>query len=1318
MAVTVRRLRRAESWTDWKAAGGTRQYVVDKVLSCRSRTSLINDQLSLVVALGNPALEHLLTRTIIRLDQSDSVYDEWLIVDRATDEVAGTVTLTAASIRSTEVSESALIERDDSDGVVVFDFESLGLTPEEHITQWILPALATAGITWIDIGTITPIAPIDMAFQWDTPLSALLHIASVTQCELDIRRNGDTEYLIDLISKVNETAQRADMRIDKNLVNITADEDTIDQATRVFPRGANAEESSATMSRALWKVDAVASNVLTLSDPAGGPGPIQVDDQLNNRYLRKPDGTLTQVNDCDATNQTVTVASAAGLAVDDQIQFRYNSWGKDLVYLDDPAAIADYGIKVGIKDVPNTPGTNNLLKNPFMRDWPSTLPVGWSEVGAPTTTKQTAAPYTAMGGASIKVESTDAGEGVVSDTMPLSVSPEHPYISGYGRLWVVSGSVRVELVLITPDGEVIMPVGPVASNSIIGQWEDLGVSGINGDELEATEAAIRIVQNGSTPAVFYVDAAQLTESPSQEPLVEGSGGTALWQAANEVLRTSSLPKVQYSIPLVDLEQLDPVKWAETALIIGAPARVRSPRLDVDILTRLLEINRDYINANGTSVVLSNKFDDLTDFLAAFHRRGRRTPTTTEPESGESLDISVPPLLNIRINRANSKLTAIVIGGPGTYQTRALARLDRYPTGDELDASSPSPAGQKTGVFVDILQLVTAKRFYVAGRAYNEAGEGTAIQTLEGEWLGIDATPGADVVIGTITSLADKIIFEVAFDLECAYCLCWITEWTTDPGTVASVEGVAAQPFRILELGKEAFEPGISQPVAFPISGPDNFLGVTFVPFDHLAKRGPRPKTYKIQGSLGIIGDDGEDAEDPLDIFGAALAVWYDPVQQTGYSDDDELIDVDDFSGNANTGTADFVGEGIYAIAGNARYKTNQHNGLPMFRFVRSSAAFNTLVQWIDTPPDIATLTDGCFMLVVGKRIDHHEHNIVARFATTANPAQNFARVTETHGDGFNNKLQWRSAEANVNKTIDASLTTDLFAYGIRFASVSEALQWFNGIIDATNGTFDPSGDADQLGFWRIGEGDYLIGDFIFAVGDITFSQVSKAFTYVNKKWSSSVDVPLGPQPDPPAGAVQVDQTSSSITINVEMPATAPDYIRIYMASRVIDVAVTVGGGAIQTIVIDGLSPNKIYRMLLKSVEDGVESFPLIIFTHTDPLEDEALDTPAALTASYSRGDQSIVIHLDRTTLNHPSDTDYLVEASDVSGGPYSSTASVSGAISGAVVSIPFPWPQRPDTSQEVYYRVKAISDGWPDSNWSAEESIFIFRSGVAPLSPP
>ena len=128
------------------------------------------------------------------------------------------------------------------------------------------------------------------------------------------------------------------------------------------------------------------------------------------------------------TRQRVVEYLLGEMPVDDLIQFRRDSSGMDLVYLEDPFARTDYGIKVAIKDVPDTPGTNNLLKNPFMRDWPGTLPVGWNEVNFPTITKQTAAPYTAFGGASIKVETADSGDGVISDAVPISVSTEHPWV--------------------------------------------------------------------------------------------------------------------------------------------------------------------------------------------------------------------------------------------------------------------------------------------------------------------------------------------------------------------------------------------------------------------------------------------------------------------------------------------------------------------------------------------------------------------------------------------------------------------------------------------------------------------------------------------------------------------------------------------------------------------------------------------------------------------------------------------------------------------------------------------------------------------------
>jgi hypothetical protein len=117
-------------------------------------------------------------------------------------------------------------------------------------------------------------------FQWDTPLGVLQRIADATEMELDIRRSGGG-YVIDLISSIASTAPIADVRYDRNLQpGSQKGLSSIEQTTRVFPRGAQEGETHATMARATWKVSNIAGFVVTLVDPAGGVGPIQFDGQL------------------------------------------------------------------------------------------------------------------------------------------------------------------------------------------------------------------------------------------------------------------------------------------------------------------------------------------------------------------------------------------------------------------------------------------------------------------------------------------------------------------------------------------------------------------------------------------------------------------------------------------------------------------------------------------------------------------------------------------------------------------------------------------------------------------------------------------------------------------------------------------------------------------------------------------------------------------------------------------------------------------------------------------------------------------------------
>jgi hypothetical protein len=697
-----------------------------------------------------------------------AIFDEYKIIDRTVDHQSANLVLTAQPFRVTDLAGAGLIARKDSDGVIVYDFEVLGLTPTEILNNWIIPALAAAGYTWITVGTITPTARLDMTFAWDTPLAALLRLASATQSEVDIRQTT-TGYAIDLVTQVNALAQMADIRVDKNLVNVTKSESSIDQATRVFPRGGDMGDGMrATMARAKWAVQSTAGPVITLKDPAGGKGPIQFDGQLVGTYFREPDGTMRQVTASSASGQTVTLASTPiTLTINDLVEFRADAAGADLVYLENPVAVlaANYGIKAAVRDVPDVPATNNIVKNAAMRTWPGgagSLPTNWTAVGTPTIAKQVAAPFTAIGGQSIKVTSTADGQGVISDAVPIFPTATNPYLSGYAKLWVASGNARVELVINTPTGTKIFPLAPdVAAPTSAGQWFDVGAAGFDANAVAATSAQIRIVQNGVTGSVFYVDAAQITQSATQQPWFEGSGGTRLWQEANEALRTGSNPLVSYAVPLADLEQFDPVTWSDSALILGATAHIVDGQLGIDVITRIVGIERDYINPQNTSVTLSNRFDDLTDLLAGGTRAGRVSPSTPEatgPEPSASVD---RPIAIVDFDAAGHPQIDLIGQGP-TASMKIEVSSSGAPTDAAIEATTPI-GGSASLISYSSPLIPPGGTLYLGAYSYSGAGgTGTRSQRLDvtARRQGAGAATPPQVFIGvqaeTQTSITHRI----------------------------------------------------------------------------------------------------------------------------------------------------------------------------------------------------------------------------------------------------------------------------------------------------------------------------------------------------------------------------------------------------------------------------------------------------------------------------------------------------------------------------------------------------------------------------------
>lgn len=788
MSFTVQRLRRVEVWSDAQCAGGTRLAVVPRVTACTASGGVDGDErLTLAVPLDSPVVSLLRKRRVVRLVEDSAAglagtaFDEWRLLSDAAATDDGTLTVTAGSI-ALDLGTGTLIRETDADGAVAYDFERIGLAPSDHLSGIILPAATAAGMSWVTAGTVTPTTPVDLTYAWDSPLSALRKLAEACGCELDVRRDGTTGYVVDLVTAVGASAPTLDLRAGRNLREFTLERSRVEQVTRVYPRGTAEDGLRPTMAGARWRVAALSGAgpvVVTLEDPAGGDGPLAFDTQLVGLWLERADGSRAQITASDASDpaaQTVTIGALGTLAEGDLVAVRATSTGARLTWLDHPTEIlaSASGLKSGVLDV-EAPGTVNLLRNPAMRSWadtPGALPDDWSAVGSPTLTKTTTGIFTRVGGASLRVEAASDGEGVTTTSVPLPVTGLRPFLSGFGLVWVISGQVRVELVLTTPSGTVVYPPAPaVASSTYLGQWLNLGAAGLDAFAEDATAVALRVVQHGSAAATFHVDGGQATISAAQEPYVEGSGPVRLWQAANRWLQQYGTPVESYRATLADLHRLDPERWgAGLALTPGQTVRVVEPRVTAlalgggvaPLLVRLTRLERNYLEDGSTTVELGARRTTLTGTAGVFGASAGGTssgsPTTggrADAGSGDGAaigaEVTVFAAYGERVVLVAQGAAEAVLGAdPGAHQDS----FDVTPYTEArivAQVLAAGAAGSRVGVQCSLDD----------GGTWRDLGDDGAVEaslaavgTVRGAWMTLGADVIGDVLLRPVVTGGD------------------------------------------------------------------------------------------------------------------------------------------------------------------------------------------------------------------------------------------------------------------------------------------------------------------------------------------------------------------------------------------------------------------------------------------------------------------------------------------------------------------------------------------------------------------------------------
>jgi hypothetical protein len=319
---------------------------------------------------------------------SDGTFDEWRVSQIV--QTRPTWAITCTSVLIDLVDDLVFVDATVS-GFPTFASGMASTTATEAVDAIIADRAAQSAGIPLFVGDIASTAILP-SIQWDTA-GTVARLRAVQQavlgtgqpCEVRLRRNGTAGYFVDLPEEVGGSAAVLFLRIAKHLQGDTqVTRQRQDQATVVIVRGGDLAGFPTGIGLARWVVTNVASNVVTLADPAGGAGPIGADGQFEDGGLyREADGTLLEITDSSAANQTVTLSSAGSLANGDIVQLRTTSdpsTAKPIVELPYPSRITTYGRKVNTFQRSSVIGVPNMAPNAVGRLWSVTtaLPDGYT----------------------------------------------------------------------------------------------------------------------------------------------------------------------------------------------------------------------------------------------------------------------------------------------------------------------------------------------------------------------------------------------------------------------------------------------------------------------------------------------------------------------------------------------------------------------------------------------------------------------------------------------------------------------------------------------------------------------------------------------------------------------------------------------------------------------------------------------------------------------------------------------------------------------------------------------------------------------------
>ena len=576
---------------------------------------------------------------VVRATREDDVYEEFRVTKirdgrRKDGTVFGELTLHGMQhdlARRSDIPRRVLVS-----GTIDYSWGLGGATPDQIIDM----IVATAP-SYFSKGVIEATVPIPI-FRWDftNAYDAVVRLAALSGFDWSVRRNGELDYRVDLLTQLGSTADTVRFSVPRDIINEEVITSTAKHATRLVGKGGG--ESGARplhIGTAIWRASAVAGDLVTIEDVPAGRGPIRYDDQLgggvaNNRWVLKPAGGLVEIVDSIAATQQIDLGAAHGVSVGDLLSIREDSVGTMLGFLEHPVRVQDapvgFGLVSGIEERLDIPAVNNLLPDPFIRDWTGDVPDNYAAVGGATLTREQGAQFISSGDSSIKIVATGSGQGAETDALTISPQIASQFFQGQakfkiGALDATTEGVQVQIVDAT-NGRVFPPRGgDEAITREVGVWKRLGVNPesyswyIHG----VTQFKVRVtfIGGGGTAYLDSAQAENTSRSPIDVEIIEGNGANILWHALNDALDVRSLPESSFRLGSVDLNALFPDTVPE-ARVLGGAGDVVDELLGRDFTTRIMELHEDGIHPEKSKATLSSAALDLTGLIGRRLPRGR------------------------------------------------------------------------------------------------------------------------------------------------------------------------------------------------------------------------------------------------------------------------------------------------------------------------------------------------------------------------------------------------------------------------------------------------------------------------------------------------------------------------------------------------------------------------------------------------------------------------------------------------------------------------------------------------------------------------